>query len=163
VGPRQSSSPSAPWARTLISHLWGFSISLWKFRNGFVHGHTKKDSKEKEFEQLHSLISAEFALNAQDRFLVSSQFSYLFKKCSLHQRLAMDRASMSCWLRTIAEASNRQWNFRESFQRMKRLLWPRTVRPHAREPRLDIKPQLATAPSGTILGLHVFLSLSFYF
>ncbi len=40
------------WAKQVVKLLWGYSISLWKFRNGEVYGHTAEEEKGKERARL---------------------------------------------------------------------------------------------------------------
>jgi hypothetical protein len=103
-----------PWAKTLIRGLWDYAASLWKYRNGVVHGKTKEDGTKKEFEQLHKSVQAEYAAYAQDKFIISPQFSSLFTKKTLQERIKMDRDSLSCWLRSVAAAKVHQETFCKS-------------------------------------------------
>jgi hypothetical protein len=113
-GKRQVAVSTEPWAKSLVRGLWDYATSLWKYRNGVVHGQTKWDGKKKEFEQLHKSVQAEYAAYAQDKFLISPQFSSLFTKKTLQERLKMDRDSLSCWLRSVAAAKVHQEAFRKS-------------------------------------------------
>jgi ribonuclease HI len=113
-GKRQVEVSPDPWAKTLIRGLWDYAASLWKYRNGVVHGKTKEDGIKKEFEQLHKSVQAEYAAYAQDKFIISPQFSSLFTKKTLQERIKMDRDSLSCWLRSVAAAKVHQETFRKS-------------------------------------------------
>jgi hypothetical protein len=57
VGGRQpSKTPTISWAKMVIMHLWTYSITLWKIRNGVVHGHTLEARKAQEFTALQARI-----------------------------------------------------------------------------------------------------------
>jgi len=63
--------PSAIWAKTVIIHLWTYSMSLWKLRNGVVHGHTMEETKRQESQHLQNKIQQEYAAYHLDKFIIS--------------------------------------------------------------------------------------------
>jgi hypothetical protein len=103
--------PSTIWAKTVIVHLWTYSMSLWKFCNGVVHGHTMEETKRKESQQLQTKIQQEYAAYHLDKYIVSPKYSFLFTKKTLQERLFMDRYSMSSWLATVTAAKAAQSPF----------------------------------------------------
>ncbi len=92
------------WAKLVVKALWEYSISLWKFRNGEVYGHTIEEGKEKEWSNLQHRVGIEYGLYAEDPFIVSPQFATLFTRKTLQERREMDRDSLACWLRSVEEA-----------------------------------------------------------
>ncbi len=72
--------PDPPWAEPLVSGLWDYATSLWKYLNGVVHLQMKEDERKKDFEQVHKSAQAEYNVCAKDKFLISPQFSSLFTK-----------------------------------------------------------------------------------
>jgi hypothetical protein len=62
-------TPTISWAKTVISHQWTYSITLWKFRNGVVHGHTVEAAKTQEFLTLQARIWEEYAQYQVDQSL----------------------------------------------------------------------------------------------
>ncbi len=46
-------------------------MSLWKFCNGEVYGHTVEEEKEKEQIRLQGHVDIEFELYAADPFIIS--------------------------------------------------------------------------------------------
>jgi hypothetical protein len=115
------------WAKTVISQLWTYSMSLWKFRNGIVHGHTAEETKCKEADALWHRIKEEYASYLADKYIVSPQYSFLFTNRTLQETLSMDRDSMSSWLRTVVIARENQMIFRSSLPTIKPFLRPKTV------------------------------------
>jgi hypothetical protein len=59
------------WAKQVVRALWDYSISLWKFCNEEVYGHTIEEGKEKEHSSLQNRMEIEYSLYATDPFLVS--------------------------------------------------------------------------------------------
>ncbi len=57
-----------PRGKSLIQGLRYYATSLWKYRNGVVHGQTKEDKKKKNIDQLHKSVQAEYAAYAQEKF-----------------------------------------------------------------------------------------------
>jgi hypothetical protein len=100
----QVASSQSLWSKTVILHLWTYSISLWKFRNGVVHGHTSNEAKQREFDTLHSQVRAELAAYRTDKFIVSPEFSFLYTRKTEEERMLMDRDSLAAWLRSIKAA-----------------------------------------------------------
>jgi hypothetical protein len=106
------------WTKHLIRALWYYSKSLWVYRNGVVHGHSKEEEKAREKERLQRLVEEEFKLYQGDQFIVSPQFAYLFSRRTKEERLQMDRDALSSWLRTVQEAKNYQIYFRQSLSKL---------------------------------------------
>jgi hypothetical protein len=112
LGTRTMESPI--WVKRMIIKVWDYSISLWKFRNGIVHGTTKQENIEKCLAELRTKVSEKYAEYARDPFIISPKFNSLFLKKSLEDRLKMSRDSLSSWLRSVKEAEVYQGVFRES-------------------------------------------------
>jgi hypothetical protein len=89
---------STRWTKQFVLALWDYAVSLWKFCNGEVHGHSIEESREKERLQLQNRIDMEYRLYQVDPFVVSPQFVSLFTKKSQRKRRKMDRDSLDCWL-----------------------------------------------------------------
>jgi hypothetical protein len=102
-------------------------MSLWKFRNGIVHGHTAEETKCKEADALRHRIKEEYASYLADKYIVSPQYTFLFTNRTLQEALSMDRDSMSSWLRTVVIARENQMIFRSSLPTIKPFLRPKTV------------------------------------
>lgn len=105
---------SSTWVKRMILKVWDYSISLWKFRNGIVHGTTKQENIEKCLAELRTKVSEKYAEYARDPFIISPKFNSLFLKKSLEDRLKMSRDSLSSWLRSVKEAEVYQGVFRAS-------------------------------------------------
>lgn len=133
-------SPSSS-AKTTILALRNYSTSLWKYRNGVVHGHTEEEAKQREFTSLQSKVEAAYLDYQADRFLVSPQFSHLFMGKTLNERLSMDRDSMSSWLQSLQAAKTHQQTFRKSLPKISTFLRKRS----------DIAPP----PPGQLKRLHL--------
>jgi hypothetical protein len=67
------------WASKVIKALWHYAESIWKYRNGVVHGHNLADQHRIEKEVLTAQVAAEYAAYDKDPFLVPRWFSYLFE------------------------------------------------------------------------------------
>jgi hypothetical protein len=108
-----------------IMHLWTYSITLWKFRNGVVHGHTIEAAKTQEFIALRARIREELAQYQADRFIVSPKYAFLFTKLPISERLQQDRDSMTAWLRSVELAKTNQQVFWRSLPTIKKFLQPK--------------------------------------
>jgi hypothetical protein len=95
------------WSTGLISLLLMYSSSLWKFRNGILHGHNLTESRLKEQEKLHQDILAAFSVYEQDKFVVSRTLSSLFEK-PIEYLLRTDLDHQRCWLQTFKEGVDSQ-------------------------------------------------------
>jgi hypothetical protein len=130
AGSRQQQVDPMPWNKQVILALWAYTRNLWQFRNGIVHGQTVEAAAELEYTRLKAAVTCEYAQFDTDPHVISAQFNALFTRRSLHERLKMDRDSLSCWLRTVAEAKEHQRLFRSTLSEMaKRFFQPR--RPNA--------------------------------
>ncbi len=118
---------SSNWVKRLILKVWDYSISLWKFRNGIVHGTTKQENIEKCLAELRNKVSEKYAEYAKDPFIISPKFNSLFLKKSLEDRLKMSRDSLASWLRSVKEAEAYQGVFRASLTKAaKRFYHPKS-------------------------------------
>ena len=115
---KQRQIDALPWAKGTILALWDYSTSLWKFHNGVVHGTSKEERAEKELISLQSQVEQQYRLYETDKFLISPQFTSLFTKKTLKERLQMGRDSLSSWLWTVEEAKCHQQNFRKSLTKL---------------------------------------------
>jgi hypothetical protein len=104
VGNKQCSTNEDAWVKHLILSIWNYSISLWKFRNGLVHGTTLEEQHKKVLTTLQNQVQEEYRLFQTDPFLVSPQYQSLFLRKSLEDRLQMGRDSLASWLRSVKEA-----------------------------------------------------------
>ncbi len=95
---------SLSWSKQLILKVWECTTSLWKFRNGMVHGTTTKENNEKVLAELRQRVSDKYAEYARDSFIISPRFNSLFLKKTLEDRIKMSRDSLSAWLRSVKEA-----------------------------------------------------------
>jgi hypothetical protein len=96
------------WLSDLIRTNLDFSLSLWKLRNGVVHGFDQEASRVKEKHKLQQQVTNAFLAYQTDPFIISRNHSHLFDSRSLHQRLQQDTDSMRCWLADVAEARETQ-------------------------------------------------------
>jgi hypothetical protein len=94
------------WASKVIKALWHYAESIWKYRNGVVHGHNLADQHRIEKEVLTAQVAAEYAAYDKDPFLVPRWFSYLFEKHTLAERQRMSKDNLRCWLRSVVEAKH---------------------------------------------------------
>ncbi len=124
---KQRADDATQWTKNIILKLWEYSISLWKFRNGIVHGTTAKEQAEKRLASLRAQVTEEYQLYEADPFIVSPQYNSLFLKKTLQDRLKMSQDSLSSWLRSVKEAKQFQCVFRASLQKTaKRFFLPRS-------------------------------------
>jgi hypothetical protein len=84
--PDQELPKTTPWVKQVITAIWHYSSSIWKFCNGIKYGHTKEEAIEKELADLHHQVSNEYALYTKDPFIISSQYRYLFDNKDLQDR-----------------------------------------------------------------------------
>jgi hypothetical protein len=118
---------SSTWVKRLILKVWDYTISLWKFCNGIVHGTTKKENIEKCLAELWNKVSEKYAEYAKDQFIISPKFNSLFLKKSLEDRLKMSRDSLASWLLSVKEAEAYQGVFRASLAKAeKRFYHPKS-------------------------------------
>lgn len=101
------------WSANLISSLLKYTASLWQFRCGILHGHTKEQSDQKHMEDLKHQVTAAYQEYSNDPFIVSRNLSSLFTSCSLESRLHQNRDTLTSWLRSFQEARKHQTHFRE--------------------------------------------------
>ena len=92
------------WLSDLVRTNLDFSLSLWRLRNGLVHGKDWEASRVQEKKRLQKSISKVFAAYKADPFIVSRKQSTLFDSKTMHQRLQQDRDSLRCWLADVKEA-----------------------------------------------------------
>jgi hypothetical protein len=135
--PKTEVASSTRWTKQLVLALWDYAVSLWKFRNGEVHGHTIEENKEKERSQLQKRVDIEFRLYQVDPFIVSPQFGYLFTKKSQRERENMDRDSIDCWLRSVEEAKKHQAVFRQSLGKITKFFKPKSRSPNKRRVEVE--------------------------
>ncbi len=100
-------SPTS-WTTDLISLILDFSFSLWDFRNGVLHGHTLEEQAAKERALLTNEITEAYETFHKYKFIVPSNFRYLFSSKTLQQRLHQDYDSLQCWLWSYREAVETQ-------------------------------------------------------
>jgi len=92
------------WLSDLVRTNLDFSLSLWRLRNGLVHGKDWEASRVQEKKRLQKSVSEVFAAYKVDPFIVSRKQSALFDSKTIHQRLQQDRDSLRCWLADVKEA-----------------------------------------------------------
>jgi len=73
-----------------------YTLALWEYRNGIVHGQHKEEVKEKAMQALRDKLKKEYNCYVDDPFYVSRNKSCLFDNRSLHQRLKQDRDTLTC-------------------------------------------------------------------
>lgn len=61
------------WAKPVILTVWDCTSSLWKHRNGIVHGTRKEEQIQKTLEGLKAHVSAAYNEYSKDPFIVSSK------------------------------------------------------------------------------------------
>ena len=111
IGSPKSQEDATSWGAELITHLLMYSSSLWKFRNGILHGHNAAESRLKEQEKIHLAISTAYSAYEQDKFVISRSLSSLFEK-PIEYLLKADLDQQQCWLRTYEEGVDTQREFR---------------------------------------------------
>jgi ribonuclease HI len=99
------------WAEKLISLILHYSLSLWKFRNGVLHGHTVTEEATKKRNTLQTSITDAYAAYEADKFIESRDLSTLFDK-PLQYTLKTDNDFLQCWLNTFNEGIKTQQDFR---------------------------------------------------
>jgi hypothetical protein len=103
----KKNSSSMLWSSSLIIHLFNYTSSLWRFRNGVLHGHNLKEEKLKKLEKLEEAISTAYQKYNSDPFIISHHLSSIFDK-PLQYVLQTDIDYLSSWLRTYTEAVETQ-------------------------------------------------------
>jgi ribonuclease HI len=121
------------WASKLIIYLLEFTDSLWKFRNGVIHGHNLAETHKKRLEGLKQKISSAFSHYRDDPFIISRHQSSLFNK-PFEEIIQMDLDYLQSWLRTFDEAVLTQQDFRRrQAERARSFFIPRS---HQQNPTL---------------------------
>ena len=96
-GQAQSQKRASTWTRKLILSIWEYSISLWKHRNTFYHGHTQQEHYQKIRQQLAAKVVQAYqeagTFNISDRHIFST---------SIEERLKQPNATLQAWLDTFA-------------------------------------------------------------
>jgi hypothetical protein len=90
--------------KALISFVLDFSLSLWKFRNGVLHGHSVEEMESKERERLFQEIRAAYDAYHLDHFIIPDSSRHIFTSKTLKQILNRDHDSLQCWLRSYNDA-----------------------------------------------------------
>ncbi len=85
--------------------------SLWKFRNGVVHGHNVEEEEKKKRESLHTKVTNAYMAYNANKFIVSRHLSTMFDK-PLPCILKSDTDYLQCWLHSYDEAIKTQQEFR---------------------------------------------------
>jgi len=92
------------WSSLLISALWKYSRTLWRFRNGIIHGATVAEQANKQIEQLRTKITNYYETYADNPDIVLPRHASLFTTKSMSDRLQATYDSMTAWLRSVEEA-----------------------------------------------------------
>jgi hypothetical protein len=130
---RQSSTTGRPNTLEQTGHPSPVGThNLWQFCNGIVHSHTVEAAAELEYTKLRAAVTQKYEQFDTDPHVISAQFNALFTRRSLQEHLHMDRDSLSCWLRTVAEAKEHQRLFcstlLEMAKRFFQTRWPDATR-----------------------------------
>jgi len=90
--------------RRLIKHLHAFSLSVWEYRNGVLHGTTYSTKREQRRKLVREKVNSAYDLYFQGSLLVLSRDTYLFTKKTVEERLVGDEDTLLCWLRLVEVA-----------------------------------------------------------
>jgi hypothetical protein len=76
---------------------------MWADRNHIVHGHTCQEQATILLNTLHTQVSDHYRAFHNDNTYVLPCHHYLFKQCSLSDRLKHLYDYIKCWLRSVEE------------------------------------------------------------
>ena len=88
----------------LLKKLHSFSLSLWNFRNGVLHGDTYTSRKEVWRALIRAKVQDAYWLYDSGKILLLSRDTMLFTKYPLETRLLRDDDALLCWLRSVEVA-----------------------------------------------------------
>jgi hypothetical protein len=100
---KKVSFDAASWSSKLVKALLSYTLEIWKYRNGVVHGHTREEMNAKQIETLQSEIAQAYQDYETDHFIISRNLSSLFKS-TLEDLLERDIDILQSWIRTYREA-----------------------------------------------------------
>jgi hypothetical protein len=111
----KTASASTGRAVKIIQILWDYTLSIWEYRNGVVHGTTIQEAKVKEMEAAQRAITLAYGEYTKDPFIIPSRLRYLFTSKSLAHRLHQDIDAMHCWIRSYTEAKLTQKKYQQRY------------------------------------------------
>jgi len=95
---------AAMMVRWLIKQLIQFSLALWEFRNGILHGNTQIEQRLKFTQLLQQQVLEAYELYKETPAIVSWRNRYLFERRTQESRLQGDGDALLGWLKTVEVA-----------------------------------------------------------
>jgi len=92
------------WSSQLITILWHYSRSVWKYRNEKVHGSTVEEQAQHRLSQLREKIIQFFAHYAANPSCILNRHRSLFTSRSVEEHLSSTYDVMAAWIRSVEEA-----------------------------------------------------------
>ena len=92
------------YLRLLLKKLHKYSLEVWEFRNGVLHGATNKKRRHLQTELLREKVTAAYDQYAAGKILLFARDHYIFTKKTVEIRLAGDDDTLLGWLRLLEVA-----------------------------------------------------------
>ena len=90
--------------RWLLKKLHKYSLDVWEFRNGVLHGATNKERRHLQADLLREKVEAAYDQFAAGKILLFARDHYIFTKKTIENRLAGDDDTLLGWLRLLEVA-----------------------------------------------------------
>ena len=95
---------AAMMVRWIVKQLLQFSLALWEFRNGILHGNTQFEQRLKFTQLLRQQVQEAYELYKTTPTIVSWRNRYLFERRTQESRLQGDDDALLGWLKTVEVA-----------------------------------------------------------
>lgn len=92
------------WSSLLVSSLWTYSKTVWKFRNEIVHGATVEEQARRMITGLQASTTAHYTAYYENPQIVLARHQFLFTAKTLEERLRAPYDTLAAWLRSVEEA-----------------------------------------------------------
>ena len=92
--------------RRLLKEFHSFSLSVWNFQNGGLHGDTYNSRQAVRRALIREKVKDGFSLYEAGKMLLLPWDTNLFTKYTLEPRLQRDDDALLCWLRSVKVAMN---------------------------------------------------------
>lgn len=104
ASPTRDNDTTETHLRWLLKKLHKYSLEVWEFRNGVLHGATNIERRQLQTELLRKKVTAAYDQYAAGKILLFTRGHYIFTKKPLEVRLAGDDDTLLGWLRLLEVA-----------------------------------------------------------
>jgi hypothetical protein len=102
--------------KAIIISLWEYSLNVWEFRNGELHGHSAAEQKLRTLVSLQLRVRQQFEAYTLDPSIVHASDRFLFSRTPVNRRITHNVDTLTCWLSSVEIARQRQSSYIQHLQ-----------------------------------------------